>query len=326
MTEPRRSSAFRSTLAPLLEAFLRDKRARGYRYAREEYHLRQLDRFLAAAELDEQTLPRDLVERWLSQTVHRRPSTHRHRQVLARQLAAFLQLRGCSAYCPPLTVKIRKAYVFARVFSRKEIRALLQAADRLPFDPRSPLRHLVMPTLFHVLYGCGLRVGEALRLKVADVDLQGGILKIWQGKFRKDRLVPIAPGLHRRLQEYADVLGPRASEEFFFSSPRGGPYEQRTIYHAFRQLLRAVGIAHGGRGRGPRLHEIRHAFAVHRLEDWYRAGEDLDAKLPLLATYLGHRSMLGTQWYLQLTQTLFNDIAVRLEDAYGHALAEEVEV
>lgn len=325
MAEPRRSPTFRSTLAPLLEAFLDDKRARGYRYDREEHHLRQLDRFLVAAGLDEQRLPRDLVERWLSQSAHRRPSTHRHRQIFVRQLAAFLHLRGCSAYRPPVIAKVEKTYVTARVFSREEIQALLQAAARLPFNPRSRRRHLVMPALFHVLYGCGLRVGEALRLTVADVDLQAGTLRIRQGKFRKDRLVPVAAGLHHRLQQYADALGLRAAEELFFPSPRGGAYGHKAIYNTFRQLLQAVGIDHGGRGQGPRLHELRHAFAVHRLENWYRAGEDLNAKLPLLATYLGHRSMLGTQCYLQLTQTLFTDIAARLEDAYGHALPEEVE-
>lgn len=325
MAEPRDSSAFRSALAPLLEAFLSDKRVRGYRYDREEHHLRQLDRLLASAGLDEQVLPRDLVERWLSTTAHRRPSTHRHRQVLVRQLAGFLLLRGCSAYSPPLGVKAHKAYVTTRVFSREEVQALLQAAEELPFNPRSPVRHLAMPTLFRLLYGCGLRVGEAVRLTVGDVDLQAGTLRIRQGKFRRDRLVPVAPGLHRRLRGFANALGTRAPDEIFFPSPRGGSYGNQAIYQTFRKLLRGAGIAHGGRGQGPRLHDLRHAFAVHRLESWYRAGEDLNAKLPLLATYLGHRSMLGTQWYLRLTEALFTDLAARMEAAYGHALPGEVE-
>lgn len=325
MPELRRPSTFQSVLASLLGAFLCDKRARGYRYAREEHHLRQLDRFLVAAGLAEPALPRELVERWLSMTAHRRPSTHRHRQVLIRQLATFLSLRGCSAYSPPLTVKLSKSYVTARVFSREEITAILRAADRLPFNPRSPIRHLVMPTLFRVLYGCGLRVGEALRLTVADVEIQGGILKIRESKFRKDRLVPVAPGLQNCLREYADALGSRALEDPFFPSPRGGPYEHQAIYKTFRQLLRAAGIPHEGRDHGPRLHELRHAFAVHRLEDWYRVGEDINAKLLLLATYLGHRSMLGTQFYLQLTRTLFTDLADRLEYAFGHVIPRKVD-
>ena len=323
MADPQR---FQSPLAPLLDAFLHDKRARGYRYSREEYHLRQLDRFLVAEGLREQALPRELVDHWLSKTAHRRPSTHRHRQILIRQLASYLQLRGCSAYRAPLAVRVSKAYVTARVFSREEIRGLLLSVDRLPIDPRSRIRHIVMPTLFRVLYGCGLRLGEAIRLTVGDVDLQRGILTIREGKFRRDRLVPVAPTLQCRLQEYADGLAPRNEREPFFPSPRGGAYDHRAIYQTFRQLLRATGIAHGGRGQGPRLHEIRHAFAVHRLESWYRTGEDLNAKLPLLATYMGHRSMLGTQWYLQLTQTLFTDLADRLDEAFGHVVPGEADV
>jgi integrase/recombinase XerD len=181
----------------------------------------------------------------------------------------------------------------------------------------------VMPELFRVLYGCGLRVGEAVRLTVADVDLMAGILRILQGKFRKDRLVPVAAKLQQRLKTYAAALGHRSPEERFFPSPRGGSYRPESIYWIFRQLLQSASIAHGGRGHGPRLHELRHSFAVHRLEQWYRAGEDLNVKLPFLATYMGHRSMAGTQWYLQLTQALFTDLAIRLESAFGHVIPKE---
>lgn len=321
MTEPKES--FRSSLAPLMEAFLDDKRARGFGYLREQYHLQQLDRFLIGTGHDQSSLPRDLVERWLSTTIHRRPSTHRHRQVLVRQFAAFLQHRGCSAYCPALTAKAPQHSSAARIFSRDEMRRILDATDHLPFNGRSPLRHLVMAELFRILYGCGLRVGEVLRLTVADVDLAAGLLRIRAGKFHKDRLVPVAPALRDRLRKYAETVGARDGEQPFFPSPRGGAYDRQAIYQLFRHLLDTVGIRHGGRGHGPRLHEIRHSFAVHRLEQWYRAGENLNAKLPLLATYMGHRSMIGTQWYLQLTRSLFTDLATRLDQAYGHVVPGE---
>jgi integrase len=177
-----------------------------------------------------------------------------------------------------------------------------------------------MPELFRVLYGCGLRVGEALRLRVADVDLTEGVLTIEQGKFRRDRLVPVAPALRRRLQKYYECLESRRRDDLFFPSPRGGRYKVTSIYCVFRKLLAYAGIAHGGRGRGPRLHEIRHTMAVHRLEAWYRAGEDLNAKLPLLATYLGHSTTVGTSAYLQLTETLFTDVVTRLETVVGHVI------
>ena len=316
--------SFRSALAPLLQDFLLDKRSRGFGYSREAYHLLQLDRFLVDTGLSEVALPAPLIEQWLSHTVHRKPSTHRKRVVVIRQLAAFLQLHGCSAHLPLLPWTPRKEVrSTARIFSREEMRALFDAADHLSHNPRSPRRHLVIPALFRVLYGCGLRVGEVRRLTVADVDLGSGVLTIHQGKFRRDRLVPLAPGLRARLERYAHALGARAPHAPFFPAPRGRPYGQQGIYNIFRGLLTRVGIAHGGRGRGPRLHEIRHSFAVHRLEAWYRAGANLNAMLPLLATYPGHRSLVGTQAYLQLTQTLFTDLATRLDAAYGHVIPGE---
>jgi integrase/recombinase XerD len=320
-----RSAMFRSKLAPLLRAFLLDKRARGYLYTREVLHLRQLDRFLLRAGIKEAALSQPVVELWLSSTLNRRASTHRKRVIVARQLAAFLQLHGCPAHRPvlPLTPR-REDRSAARIFSRHEMRSILKAADCLPYSPQSPQRHIVMPEVFRVLYGCGLRIGEATRLSVADVDLAQGVLKVRQGKFRRDRLVPLAPALRRRLQRYAEALGTRSPEEFFFPSPRGRRYGNQGMYAVFRHLLQQSGIVHRGRGRGPRLHEIRHTMAVHRLEGWYRAGEDLNAKLPLLATYLGHRTTVGTAAYLQLTQALFADLATRLERSFGHVIPKVV--
>ena len=324
MDEQLFSPTFRSVLAPQLEDFLRDKRSRGFSYRREVFHLLQLDRFLVEARLAEVELPRLLTEQWLSQTVNRKPNTHRKRVVVIRQLAAFLQLHGYPSYIPLLPWRPRKEVrSAARIFSREEMRALFDAADHLPHNRRSPIRHLVVPELFRVLYGCGLRVGEARRLTVADVDLDSGVLRIQQGKSRRDRIVPLAPGLRCRLERYANALGARTPSAPFFPAPQGRQYGHQGIYNIFRELLERADIVHGGRGRGPRLHEIRHTFAVHRLEAWYRAGEDLNAKLPLLATYLGHQSMVGTQAYLQLTQTLFSKLSSGLDAAFGHVIPGE---
>jgi integrase len=196
----------------------------------------------------------------------------------------------------------------------------LRAADALGVKPRFPRRHLILPEIFRVLYGCGLRVSEAIGLRVGAVDLRAGVLTIRQGKFRKDRLVPLAPSLTQRLRRYADALGGQPADAVFFPSRGARPYHRVTVYHAFRQLLWRCRIAHGGRGHGPRLHDLRHTFAVHRLAQWYRAGADLNALLPVLATYLGHQSVTQTQVYLRLTADLFPDLAARSEAAFGHVI------
>jgi len=102
--------------------------------------------------------------------------------------------------------------------------------------------------------------------------------------------------------------------------PSGGPFSLRTVYTVFRKLLLHCGIPHAGRGKGPRIHDYRHLFAIHTLRRWYRGGEDLDAKLPLLATYLGHQNLSGTQRYLHLTAELFPEITARADAAFGDVI------
>lgn len=312
---------FVSSLARRFTDFVAEKRAVGYRYASEEYILRALDRHLHAIGHKTQSLPRSIVDAWTAKRAHESAGTHEVRVAIARQLARWLQRHAVESYVPPsLTGPLSKTEFAPRIFTHAEVRRVLASSSRLPADPRAPHRHLVMPALFRVLYGCGLRCGEALRLTRSDVDLARGILTIRQGKFRKERVVPLAPSLLARLRRYAADMGERPETAIFFPAPHGGSYSLRAPYTTFRRLLRAAGIQHGGRGRGPRVHDLRHTFAVHRLEAWYRDGADLGAKLPLLSAYMGHASIAATQQYLRLTAELFPDVAARMEDMVGRWL------
>ena len=138
------------------------------------------------------------------------------------------------------------------------MRRLLEAADRIEPMASTHLRHIVLPELLRVLYGCGLRLEEALSLRMRDVDLVQGVLHINDTKFRKDRLVPPARPLVVRLQKYAAALGPRSEDDYFFPSPRGGQLHGSGVYRNYRDLLHRCHIGHGGRGEGPRLHDLRH--------------------------------------------------------------------
>lgn len=312
---------FRSALGPYIEAFIQAKQACGYKYLAESEVLSRLDRFLVAAGLMRAELPRELVERWISKRLQESTRTHRTRLGLLRRLALFLQQQGCPAYVPNAALaRLEHSTFVPRILTSSEIAQLLAATDRLRPDPRSPLRHLILPELFRLLYSCGLRVSEALQLTVDHVDLHEGILTIRQSKFRKDRLVPLTVSMTARLRQYAARLGEREGTAVFFPAPDSGPYHRLTIYAAFRSLLWTAGIMHGGRGHGPRLHDLRHTFAVHRLLGWYQDGADLTAKLPVLATYLGHQSIADTQRYLQLTTALLPEITARSEGHFGQVI------
>lgn len=250
------------------------------------------------------------------------PRTQAARAGVTRQLAHFMADRGLPAYVPPpVRMEIARLDFTPHIFTRAEMRALLACVDRLPATQRSPRRHLVMPELFRVLYGCGLRISEAVKLTVTDVDMDRGVLHLREAKFRKDRLVPVSPRLAERLRRYAaGVDGARDLGQAFFPTRDGRHYTKWAVYGIFRRLLREAAISHGGRGRGPRLHDLRHTFAVHRLEDWYRQGANLAAKLPVLSAYMGHQSLAGTQRYLRLTPALFPDVVASVEAVVGHAM------
>jgi integrase/recombinase XerD len=146
------------------------------------------------------------------------------------------------------------------MLSDEELQKLFQAVDTLQPTARSPLRHLIMPEVFRLLYECGFRVSEVLKLRVRDVDLDQGIITVLQGKFRKDRLVPPALPVVNRLRKYAAQFDNRLPSAIFFPGPSGGPFSLRTVYTVFRKLLLHCGIPHAGRGKGPRIHDYRHLF------------------------------------------------------------------
>ena len=314
------SDGFQSVLAPLMDRFLQEKRACGYAYHEPFRILHRLDDFLVQHGLETLELPRGLARNWLAKKPHESASTQQQRITVFRQFSKFLLTAGCPAYVPDATVAARKSIFVPRMLTEEELRKFFRAVDTLEPTARSPLRHLIMPEVFRLLYGCGFRVREVLNLRIRDVDLNQGIITVRQGKFRKDRLVPPALSLVNRLRKYADHFDSRPPDAIFFPGPNGCPFALRTVYTLFREMLLQCGIPHAGRGKGPRIHDYRHLFAVHTLRRWYRDGENLEAKLPLLATYLGHQHLSGTQHYLHLTAEIFPEITARVEAAFGEVI------
>jgi len=320
-----KNEKFQCSLAPLMEQFIHEKRACGYKYRAEARLLASFDRFLSNEVMPPKELPRSITKKWLAKQRHEKVITQHRRISIVRQFAIFMRHQGYNADIPDGLLGAKKDNVFLpRILTHTEIAQLLQAVDQIPPNARSPLRHIIMPEVFRLLYGCGFRLNEVLSLHVADVDLNQGILTVRQGKFGKDRLVPPALALVVRLQKYAADLGVRPSDAFFFPSQQGGPWSIKTVYSLFRQLLLKCGIPHAGRGKGPRVHDLRHTFAVHALLHWYREGADIDAKLPVLATYLGHQSLAGTQRYLHLTAELFPEIELRINASFGDVIPRRV--
>jgi integrase len=312
---------FGSPLGHLMSDFIQEKQSCGYKYEAAIHALGRLDRFLTEMGWSTTALPRDVIEHWISKRPYEQAGTHKIRVIMVRQFALYLTRQGYEAYVPETTNGWVDPGTFTPyIFSRREVAAILRAADRLPRDNRSPRRHQVMPEVFRLLYGCGMRISEVTHLRITDVDLDSGILIVRRGKFDKDRLVPMALSMTARLKKYALTLGARNPDGFFFPAPDGGPYSNAAVYGTFRRLLRACKIPHAGRGKGPRLHDLRHGFAVDRLALWYREGADLGSKLAVLATYMGHKSLVSTQRYLRITPEIFPEISTRLDQYLGQII------
>lgn len=324
MHERQPDLSFKSALCDYLKSFILEKQVCGCRFTSQIGLYRSFDRFLSASGLTNIELPKSIVDQWTTKQPQESVRSCQQRINLTRGFSLYLNHMGVSAYVPARGVAIYRLDFTPYIFSHDEIGRFIAAADRLKKNFVSPFRHLIIPIIFRLLYGCGMRVNEVLRLKCEDIDLDAAIITVREGKFRKDRLVPVASSTVQRMREYAATAGIHDPTAFFFQVSDGSRYDMRTIYGYFRRFLRECNISHGGRGIGPRMHDLRHTFAVHRLELWYREGADLNAMLPVLAVYLGHQRMTGTQRYLRLTPDIFPDITTRLEASVGHVFPQRV--
>ena len=238
--------------------------------------------------------------------------------------------KGYTAYkIPPKSLPKENRNFRAYIFTDDEIERMLIAADHTPFTEQNPARKYQIPVMFQILFNCGLRTSELLKLRMCDVDLGGNVFTILDTKFHKNRLVPFSDTVAEALNQYLEMFPPKSADSLIFpsSGPRSndGRYGNSWLRTQFHQLLRMAGIPYNGPGKGPRPHDIRHTFAVHCLNNWVLSGEDLTAALPVLSRYLGHNGLTGTQKYLQLTAQMYPDIVAKLEVQFG-SLIPQMEV
>lgn len=324
----RKNPALASALGAPLDRFLRFKRAMGFRYRAEGCTLRDLDRFLGSRlDSSDPVITRDMIGDFVARRGTESEATRAHRLSLIRQFCLFRAAEDPRTAVPERNfLPIRRSTFVPRVFTLAEGRRFLKACLALSPGRCSPLRGIAHGTALALLYLTGLRAGEALGLSIEDVDLASAVLRIRRGKFGKSRFVPIAADLNEKLRRCRQTverqLGPRPSDAPFFPSPRGGRYSVCALRDSFHGVLAVAGIRDVQHGKGPRLHDLRHTFACHRMTLWYRQNQDLRAKLPLLAVYLGHVSLLSSQRYLRVTEDVLNEITRRHQVRFGHLITE----
>jgi len=308
---------FQSGLATQITAFLDEKHRLGFKYEREYHEFKNLDRFSMNYDCTDR-LPEELVLAWTERKPHHSPQTTIFKINVIRELAKFMSRNGCETYLYPECMAPKKTHEHTPyIFTHEEIGRFFSVIDQMQLSPNSSKRHLIFPLLFRLLYCCGLRVSEALRLKVADVNIQNGVLHIRDAKDYRDRLIPMEESLREHCIRYMEQAIPDADpDQYFFPAPDGFQYHIFTVRNTFREMHWKCGIPYGGRLVGPRLHDLRHTFAVHCLQKLIASGREPLEILPLLATYLGHKSYHGTSRYLHLTTELFPEIIAQMEAAF----------
>lgn len=317
----RQRRALQSAAAGAMQDFLDYHHALGKRFDNEAWALSLFDRYLVEQKLEALTAITPLVvENFLSSRPRKLAKSFNHLLGVLRrwfdwlvvqerigQSPLHLAPRRLTGVCPPF------------LFEPDQVRRLLAVAAQLPDNPQAHQRGLIYSTMFALCYGLGLRVGEAARLRFQDIDWEHGILTIYQSKFAKSRLVPFGPKLAARLKEYVEQreahVGPLEPEQplFWFGRDKSRSVYPPTVSRAFREVWPKLGLKVPPGVAVPRLHCLRHSFAVGTLLRWYREGIQPQDRLLHLSTFMGHAQPSSTAVYLTITADLLKEANQRFE-------------
>jgi len=293
--------------------YLTMRRGLGFKLVKHEAGLQEFVSFLEQKRNPHITV--NLALEWATRHTHHTPYEWAARLTVVRGFARHWSATDSASEVPPLgLLPYRPPRAQPYFYSNQEIEELLKAAkDRPSIDP---LRCWSYYCLFGLLAVTGLRLGEALNLRIGDMDWSEGILTIRGAKFGKSRLVPLHVSTRKVLADYArrrDRRFAARAEGFFLVNKNGNRLDKGEVHRMFYILSRQIGLRAADASRGPRLHDFRHRFAVQTLLRWYRNGEDPKRRLPILSTYLGHAHVTDTYWYLTGTPELLRAAGERLE-------------
>jgi len=323
-----RWKGFESPLAQEIERFLKHKRAIGCRFQTEEWTLRLLDRFLIEQQLktvDQVTT--EILDVFLISRPRRRPRSYNHLLGVLRRFFNWLVARG-TLDRSPLREHTRRetADRVPFIFVPNQVSRLLSLAGELPDAHNAHHRGPTYRMIFALLYALGLRIGEVCRLRMEDVDRERRLLIIRQTKFAKNRLVPYGPRIGDLLKQHLLLRNNQSrsivANDPVFSFAGNRPISRRTIGNVFRTLVSRLDLKQQPGSAPPRVHSLRHSFAVGRLLRWYREGTDPATRLLHLSTFLGHVRPDSTAVYLTITGELL-DVAGDWFEKYARPLREE---
>jgi len=327
--EPR----FSGLLGNQLQNYLRLIRSAGTKHETTEMFFAGFNRFACGRNIDSaEGVTTKMIVEWIGGMTCGQASCRAKTLALNRFFKNLCSLGTISQN--PITPKILESISTSDrtfepyIFSYQQIRAILEETKKLTPSRNFKLKPQAVYTIISLLYTLGLRVSEALHLHIRDVDFEQGTLFIRKTKFYKERIVPFGPKLSKCLMDYLDlrrtVFIPAKKDDPLFVARRRTHMSTGSIGTIFRNTLNRTRINAGTRQRQPRLHDLRHSFAVHRLLRWYEQGENVQSKLMLLSTFMGHVEIYSTQVYLTIIESLLNEANKRFYREFGAYFEREV--
>lgn len=295
---------FKSSIAPIIKSYVEFKRSLGYKF-QDTCVFGTLDRFLCEQEYKLLELSEDVLSKWCERHSNESEVTWYKRINGVRNLCIYMNGIGYPSHVPRLPRRYTTTFK-PYIFTQDELKRFFETCDSMEYRYSYQSLEQVCPAVFRLLYGCGLRISEALSLKCEDVNLTDGFIIIHETKNGEERKLPLSESLKSVLMQYYNCCRSNTdNQDYFFVKRNGKRCSSDSIYRKFRKILYTAKMSHGGKSHGPCVHSFRHSFSVHSLANMSEQGLDLYYCLPLLSKFLGHKSLAATDSYVRLTAEMY---------------------
>jgi integrase len=309
-----KQSEYRSVFAPYFDSFLKMKDTLGYGLNKFRSTFLEFDRFFVEAGVTDTYITSKQIATWRLTRVNDKARTLYYKYSILSQFCRYMCHLGHECYIPRLPRRKETDFI-PYIFTHEQMKSIFRECDMLTLQPVKMNSALfAIPALIRFLYSTGVRIGEALSIKNVDIDYSRHWIIIRKTKNKMQRMVPISSSLEKVIKQYESyrnrmpIEGLTDKESFFFVSAIGKPLTNGTVYCWFKKVLRQCGIPHTGKKQGPRVHDVRHTSAVHSFEKMVKSGVDIYCALPILSTFLGHKTISGTEKYVRMVQEIYPDI------------------
>jgi len=317
---------FVSGLAQELQNYLDYKIASGYQEKSFLWRLQQFDSFCYERKINDVRFTEEDARIWEQKRINETNTTHYARVNFLKNILIYLNRKGYDVYiCHG--IKFIPTDFQRHIYSDDEITRYFHAVDTYNPEKGNKKNLIQLPVLFRIMYCCGTRINETLGIRKKDVDLENGIIALYETKNDCARYIVLSNELKQLMQQYADMSFYMLEDtDYLFTTHNGKRLSGDTIYDLHRKFLAQAGIAYIGEGEGPRVHDWRHTFAVRSFKQLADSGVDLYVSLPILSTYLGHKTIYATEKYLRLTTNIYPYIEKKwrskINDVFGRKADE----